>query len=90
MKEFVNFVTKYRFEMKRKLLYASAFLFLVWAATSCEALQDCKICRTVTTDSATGDVTEGIEVEYCGAKLLAIEATGKTTVGTMTTEWVCR
>lgn len=90
MKEFYNFDTKYRPEMKRKLLYASAFLLLVWAATSCEALQDCKFCKTVTTDSATGDVTDGFETEYCGAALLAIQAKGKTTVGTMTTEWVCR
>jgi hypothetical protein len=76
--------------MKRKLLYASAFVLLAWAVTSCEALQECKFCKMVTTDSVTGDVTEGFETEYCGAALLAIEAKGATTTGTLTTVWQCR
>ncbi len=76
--------------MKRKIKYAAAFLFLAWAATACEALEECKFCRMVTTDNTTGDVTEGPEAEYCGAKLVAVEAKGPTTVGNTTTEWVCR
>ncbi len=76
--------------MKKKLLYASAFVLLAWAVTSCEALQDCKFCKMVTTDNTTGDVTEGFETEYCGAELIAIQAKGKTTVGNLTTEWICR
>ena len=76
--------------MKRKLLFGAAFLFVVWAATSCEALSDCKFCKMVTTDSATGDVTDGFETEYCGADLIAIEAKTPTTTGTLTTTWSCR
>ena len=76
--------------MKRKFLLAAAFVFISWAVTSCEDLVQCKICRTVTTDSQTGDVNEGFETEYCGAALLAIEAKAPITVGSQTTEWVCR
>jgi len=76
--------------MKRKIKYAAAFLFLVWAATACEALEECKFCHMETTDNTTGDVTEGFETEYCGAALIAIEAKSPTTVGNTTTEWVCR
>ncbi len=76
--------------MKKKVLYAAAFLFIAWAATSCTALEDCKFCRTVTTDNSTGDITQGPEAEYCGAALLAIEAKGPTTVLNSTTVWECR
>lgn len=76
--------------MKKKVLYAAAFIFIAWAATSCEALKDCKFCKMVTTDSSTGDVTEGFETEYCGAALIAIEAKGPTTVGKLTTVYQCR
>jgi hypothetical protein len=76
--------------MKKKILYAAAFLFIAWAAQSCEALEECKFCKTVTTDNATGDVTYGPETEYCGAALVAIEAKGSTTVGNITTTCDCR
>jgi hypothetical protein len=76
--------------MKRKLLFASAFVLLAWAVTSCEALKECKFCKMITTDSATGDRNEGFETEYCGAALLAIEAKPPTTTGTLTTTWSCR
>jgi hypothetical protein len=76
--------------MKRKLLFGAAFLFVAWAATSCESLKDCKFCKMVTTDSSTGDVTNGFETEYCGAALIAIEAKTPTTTGTLTTTWQCR
>ena len=76
--------------MKKKILYAAAFLFIVWAAQSCEALDECKFCKMVTTDNVTGEVTEGFETEYCGASLVAIEAKGPTTVGNSTTTWECR
>jgi hypothetical protein len=76
--------------MKRKLLFGASFIFIAWAATSCEALSDCKKCKTVTTDSATNQVTEGTETEYCGAKLIAIETTAPITTGTQTTKYECR
>ena len=76
--------------MKRRLLFAASFLFIAWAATSCEALSDCKFCKLVTTDSSTGDVTEGFETEYCGASLIAIESKAPVVTGTLTTKYVCR
>lgn len=75
--------------MKRKLLFGAAFLFVAWAATSCTALTDCKFCKMVTTDSSNGDVNEGGETEYCGAKLIAIQGSSET-VGTLTTTYKCR
>ena len=69
--------------MKRKILFAVFFIFMAWAATSCEDLMQCKKCRLVSTDSSTGEVIEDPnETEYCGAKLIAIEATPPITVGT--------
>ena len=76
--------------MKKKVLYAAAFLFIAWAATSCEGLEQCKYCRLVETDLITGEVTEGFETEYCGAALIAIEAKGPFVTGTTKAEWVCR
>ena len=75
--------------MKRKLLFAAAFVSVVWAVTSCESLSDCKFCKTVATDSSDGSVVEGGETEYCGAALLAIQ--GKSfNLGTVTTTYRCR
>jgi hypothetical protein len=76
--------------MKRKLLFAASFVLVAWAATSCEALNDCKVCKLVTTDSSNGEVTEGFETEYCGAALIAIEAKDPVTTGTRTTVYECR
>ncbi len=75
--------------MKRKVLFAVAYLLLIWAASSCEG-ETCKFCKMVKTDSQTGEVTEGFETEYCGVALVAIEAKGPTTVGNVTTTWECR
>ena len=44
-------------DMKRKLFFGASFVFIAWAAISCEALSDCKKCKMVTTDSSTGQVT---------------------------------
>lgn len=77
--------------MKRKVLFAGLFIFLAWAASSCEDLMQCKKCRLVSTDSQSGDVTvDPKETEYCGASLIAIEAARPVTSGTVTTEYVCR
>jgi hypothetical protein len=76
--------------MKRKLLFGASFVFIAWAATSCEALSDCKKCKMVTTDSSTGQVTEGVETEECGAKLIAIETTAPITSGSQTIKYECR
>jgi len=77
--------------MNRKILFAALFIFLAWAASSCEDLMQCKKCRLVSTDSSTGEVIEDPnETEYCGASLITIETTPPKTVGTVTTEYVCR
>jgi len=76
--------------MIRKLLFGAAFLFVAWAATSCEELSGCKICKMVKTDSLNGNVIEEDETEYCGAELIAIEAKTPTTTGTITTKYQCR
>lgn len=76
--------------MKRNLKFLAAYAFIAWAATSCTALSDCKICREVITDSGTGQVTEGPETEYCGARLIAIETTPPNVIGTLTTKYTCR
>jgi len=76
--------------MKKIILYVAALIFIAWAATSCEALNDCKFCKTVTTDKKTGDVTEGPEVEYCGAKLIAVQTAPPTHVGDLETVYECR
>lgn len=74
--------------MKRKLLLGAAFLFVAWAATSCEDLL-CKFCKTVTYESGT-IINESAETEYCGADLVRMEATPDITVGSLTTKVVCR
>jgi len=77
--------------MKRKILYTSLFVFMSWGITSCEDLIQCKKCRLVSTDLSTGVVTEDRnETEYCGAALLAIEATPPKTVVNVRTEYICR
>lgn len=77
------------FKMKRKLLYAVSIILMAWSATSCEALGECKFCKIVTKEN--GQVTsESGETEYCGAELIAIQAKGSTTVGSVTTSYECR
>ena len=74
--------------MKRKLIFGVAFLFVVWAATSCEALQTCKVCKQVTyTDGSVTDSTD--PQEYCDADLIKIEATPDFKLGNTVTKWEC-
>jgi hypothetical protein len=64
--------------MKRKILSAIMFLFIVWGFTSCNKLTDCETCKLVTKNS-NGDVTDtGVEAEYCGATLVAFKAANPT------------
>jgi len=77
--------------MKKKIIIAVFFIFIAGAATSCEDLMQCKKCRLVSTNSSTGEVIEDPnETEYCGAQLIAIEATRPVVVGNVTTKHVCR
>jgi len=77
--------------MKRKLLFGVAFLFVAWAFTSCEALTDCKTCKQVFYLKGTNTVDhEGDDVDYCGAELIAIQATGTVTIGDYEAKYECR
>jgi hypothetical protein len=75
--------------MKRKLLFGAAFLFVAWAATSCEALSGCKFCKNVTYEAG-AVINSGSETEYCGTDLITKEATPDVTVGALTTKVECR
>lgn len=75
--------------MKRKLLFFCAFLILAWTFTSCEVLNNCKICRQVTYVNGIVD-QEGPETEYCDAKLIAIQTTPDVINGNTRISWECR
>lgn len=75
--------------MKRQLLFGTAFLFIAWGITSCEALGDCGFCKYVTYEN--GVVTSsGSETEYCGADLIKQKAIIDVKVGQVTTKVECR
>ncbi|MGI6322386.1 MAG: hypothetical protein ACOXZO_03580 [Bacteroidales bacterium] len=78
--------------MKRIILFTVSFILLSWAASSCET-ENCKFCRKVLTDDATGNIiNDGYdsEAEYCGFDLIAIEATSPISNKGVTTSWKCR
>jgi hypothetical protein len=75
--------------MKRKLIFGATFLFLAWAATSCEAISGCKKCKEVIYEKGSV-LSSGSETEYCGTDLITKEATPDVTVGTLTTKIECR
>lgn len=75
--------------MKRKLLFGAAFMFVAWAATSCEAISGCKFCKNVTYENGSVLIS-GSETEYCGADLVKQEATPDVKIGTLTTKVECR
>ena len=75
--------------MKRHLFFAAAFMLIAWAATSCEALSDCKYCKNVTYENGVV-LNSGPESEYCGTALITKEATPDVTVGSLTTKVECR
>lgn len=75
--------------MKRKILFGSLFLFVAWAANSCEAISDCKFCKNVTYENGSV-INSGTETEYCGADLVIQQNTKDVTVGSLTTKVECR
>jgi hypothetical protein len=74
--------------MKRKLMYAAAFVLIALSFPSCQ--KNCKVCQQNTYDSGGTLLTTGSDTEYCDAYLLGIEATKDVTVAGVTTKWVCR
>jgi hypothetical protein len=65
-------------DMKRKIFFGVALLFIAWAATSCKVLTDCQFCKFVTRTSGGAVVTSGSETEYCGSDLIAFKAANPT------------
>lgn len=75
--------------MKKRILFFATFLIIAAGLTSCEELlSNCKICRLNTYENG-ALISSAQEAEYCGAELIAIQATAPTTVGSTTTEWEC-
>jgi hypothetical protein len=62
--------------MKRKFLFAAAFVFVTWSVTSCE--KTCQSCQIVTRTSSGSIVQSGSATEYCGADLVAFKAANPT------------
>jgi hypothetical protein len=76
--------------MKRKILLGAAFfIFVAWAATSCEAISGCKFCKNVTYENGSV-LNSGSETEYCGADLVKQQATPDVKIGALTTKVECR
>jgi hypothetical protein len=69
-------------EMKRKILFGAAFIFVAWAATSCE--KSCQFCKIVTRTSGGTEVTSGSASEYCGTDLIAYKAANPTITNPVT------
>jgi hypothetical protein len=77
--------------MKRKLLFAGAFIILAWAGSSCEALRTCEVCKKVYYDGNGAVTSQDAEASYCDAELIAIKATGTIDLGQLgTAKWDCR
>jgi hypothetical protein len=75
--------------MKRELFFGAFFLFITWAATSCEALSDCGICKNVQYENNQVTYT-GPEEKVCGEELIQKKATLPVTIGSVTSKVECR
>jgi hypothetical protein len=75
--------------MKKKLIFAAAFVLLAWSFNSCSLLNKCKMCKDVLYENGSV-ISSGAETEYCGADLVKEEAKLDITVGTITTKVECR
>jgi len=73
--------------MKKFSFILIAFLFVSAITVSCT--EDCKNCKTRTTNNSTSQVTDGTATEYCDEDLETVENEEPTTVGDNTTVWVC-
>ena len=72
--------------MKKKLLFAAAFVLIAGAIGSCE--EDCKKCQlNIYTDGVL--TTEGDLQEYCGTELTAVENTDDVIIDNTRSTWEC-
>jgi hypothetical protein len=70
--------------MKRKLLFGAAYLFIAWAATSCNGQGDCQTCKIVTRKiSDNSIITSDGGSEYCGTEIDAYKAANPTITNTV-------
>jgi hypothetical protein len=81
--------------MKKRVFYAVVLILMAVSFTACEELlEDCKMCELVKLINGVEDpilYPRGEPIEYCGAKLLAIEATAPKTIGTnLVAKWECQ
>jgi hypothetical protein len=74
--------------MKKKLLFAAAFVLLAWSFNSCSLLKNCKMCKYVEYENGSV-INSGTETEYCGADLVTHEAIPDVTSGSITTKVEC-
>jgi hypothetical protein len=73
--------------MKKFYSILVAVIFISAFTVSCA--EDCKNCKTRTTNSSTSEVVEGTASEYCDEDLETVENEEPTTVGDVTSTWVC-
>lgn len=64
--------------MKRKLIFAGAFLLIAFTFTSCESLNDCQFCKIVTRDSGGTEIDSTGGADYCGIQLTSFKAANPT------------
>ena len=76
--------------MKRILAITALFILLSIAFVSCEILGSCKICREITYQTGKGIISEGPEIKYCDADLIAIETQRDVVIGDKRYYWECR
>ena len=76
--------------MKRILAIVTSFILFSMAFVSCEPLGSCKICREITYQTGKGIISEGPEIKYCDADLIAIETQRDVVIGDKRYYWACR
>jgi hypothetical protein len=75
--------------MKKKLIFAAAFVLMAWSFNSCSLFNKCKMCAYVEYENGSV-INTGTETEYCGSDLVKQEAIPDMTVGSITTKVECR
>lgn len=72
----------------RRLTFLSFFAICIVFGTSCEAINGCEDCKTVTYDDQGNKVSEGSSQEYCGDEL-ENKKDYSASVGNQTKEYEC-
>jgi hypothetical protein len=75
--------------MKKKVFYLLCLVGIACSINSCDALSNnCKNCKIVYYNGTVRDHEDSAS-QYCGADLVAIQATPNTTIGSLTAKWEC-